>query len=274
MLSLVLLGVVFSVDIWSEGLVHGTALYLLPVGTAAWFLGRWEGVMMTFLSAGAWLLAASVMAGSLSLSMLPVFFMQVVGLLVFGLVVFVLRAKMNHIEIMATRDHLTELANARAFDEGARLEMRRAQRQGHPFVVAYVDLDNFKHVNDQFGHSVGDELLRVVGAVLSETLRATDIAARLGGDEFAVLLSDTDEEGAHAFFTRAHERLTEEMNAHGWPTTFSIGVVTFRYVPGSVDEVIRVADNLMYAVKGSGKNDIVYTTLDAPASVDALPVVS
>ena len=124
---------------------------------------------------------------------------------------------------------------------------------------AYLDLDNFKWVNDNHGHSVGDTLLINIARNAKSNLRISDFFARLGGDEFAVLLPDTDEKSARIALHKLQGKLLEEMNKHNWPVTFSIGTVTCHDIPKSVDELIKQADNLMYSVKNHGKNSIEFS---------------
>src|SRR6185312_6159583 len=97
---------------------------------------------------------------------------------------------------LARIDALTGVANGRTFYDLARVELCRFQRTGRPFTVAYLDLDNFKQVNDRLGHPAGDDLLRRVAQVLRDNTRVLDVPARLGGDEFALLLPETDAEDA------------------------------------------------------------------------------
>ncbi len=137
--------------------------------------------------------------------------------------------------------------------------MDRAARYQHPFTLAYIDLDNFKLVNDRFGHATGDRALSTVAGFIREHSRRTDALARLGGDEFALLLPETDEDVARAAIAKLRKGLTQEMQRHGWPVTFSIGVVTCRACPGSADELIAAADRLMYSVKNGGKDDDRYS---------------
>ncbi|MBI3894496.1 MAG: GGDEF domain-containing protein [Acidobacteria bacterium] len=152
---------------------------------------------------------------------------------------------------------MTGLPNRRAFFEIAERESRRTRRHRYSVTVAYIDLDNFKSVNDSYGHIVGDELLKVVARTLRENMRETDLAARLGGDEFAVLLPDTNLDGAKKCLESLRSRLLKTMSEHKWPVTFSIGSITFsRFV--SVDEMVRRADSLMYAVKHKTKDAISY----------------
>jgi diguanylate cyclase (GGDEF)-like protein len=124
--------------------------------------------------------------------------------------------------------------------------------------VAYIDLDNFKTVNDQLGHRTGDELLIAVVSAIRSHIRATDVLARFGGDEFVILLPDTPGEAAFKFLTKMHDNLDQIMALKQWPVSFSIGVVTYCNVPSTVDEVIRNADELMYTVKHGGKNRLLH----------------
>jgi diguanylate cyclase (GGDEF)-like protein len=157
---------------------------------------------------------------------------------------------------LARIDPLTNVPNRRAFYEALDRERVRSLRYHRPLTIAYVDLDNFKKVNDSLGHAVGDELLLQVAAGLSRNLRASDYVGRLGGDEFAVLLPETDAAAAKLVLGKLRLRLLEEMKAHGWQVTFSIGAATFLDPPDSLDVIIRMADETMYAIKAHGKDNV------------------
>ena len=115
-------------------------------------------------------------------------------------------------------------------------------------------------MNDQLGHSIGDEVLRVVVGSAKKNLRKTDVVARLGGDEFALLLPETNQQSARAALSKIQYCLLEDMQNGEWPITVSVGVLTCRSVPKSTDELVKMADELMYSVKRSGKNAIKYST--------------
>jgi diguanylate cyclase (GGDEF)-like protein len=157
---------------------------------------------------------------------------------------------------LARIDPLTTVPNRRAFYEVLDKERVRSRRYRRPFTIAYVDLDNFKKVNDSLGHAVGDELLVQVAAGLTSNLRASDYVGRLGGDEFAVLLPETDATAAKLVLGKLRLRLLEVMKAHSWQMTFSIGAATFLDAPDSLDVIIRVADETMYAIKARGKDNV------------------
>ena len=122
--------------------------------------------------------------------------------------------------------------------------------------LLYIDLDNFKQVNDAFGHETGDELLIEVAATIRTNVRSTDTVARLGGDEFALLLPETDQEAALVVTNKLREALLVSMQRREWPVTFSIGLVSFATPPESVEEMLKQADAVMYSVKLKGKNSI------------------
>jgi diguanylate cyclase (GGDEF)-like protein len=156
-------------------------------------------------------------------------------------------------------DYLTQLANTKSFMESLNMEAERARRYGHPFSVAYIDVDNFKLVNDKRGHQAGDELLRNVAETLRSVIRQTDMVGRMGGDEFCVLLPETDQKKAADVMRRLGEELNKLVYLGNYEISFSIGCVTFKAVPNSLDEIIQKADDLMYQVKKEGKNQIYYS---------------
>ena len=158
----------------------------------------------------------------------------------------------------ALRDPLTGLYNRKAFYELCEVELQTSRRYNHVFSVAFIDCDNFKYVNDTFGHAVGDILLKTISDILKTTLRSTDITTRIGGDEFIVFFPETPE--VCKVVEKIEKDLKNSMKRNGWPVTFSIGVAIFSNHPTNLDEIITKADNLMYEVKNGGKNGIRYHT--------------
>ena len=174
-----------------------------------------------------------------------------------------LRLSLNHEKQLARIDSLTGVANRRAFYELLQRERSRAQRHARVLTIAYIDLDNFKGVNDQFGHHAGDSVLISVATVMARNLRLADFIARLGGDEFAIVLADTSVEGARHVIDKIHSLLSQAMKENGLPITFSIGVVSFTDALGSVEEMIQKADELMYFVKSHGKSNVKYAVVSS-----------
>ena len=174
-----------------------------------------------------------------------------------------LREALDHEKSLSRVDFVTEVPNRRAFYEIVRLEAMRSRRYKRVLTLAYFDLDNFKQINDQLGHETGDDVLRVVAKTLRNNLRDTDAISRLGGDEFALLLPETNREQAGIVIAKLRAALTAEMQARLWPVTISVGVATFTAPSQSVDEMIKVADGLMYSVKKTGKDSVAAVLVQA-----------
>jgi diguanylate cyclase (GGDEF)-like protein/PAS domain S-box-containing protein len=151
-------------------------------------------------------------------------------------------------------DFMTGLNNRRAFYEMGEFEAKRAKRYQRAMTLVYIDVDNFKAVNDTQGHQAGDELLIQVGKTIKNGVRQTDITARLGGDEFVVLLPETDAAGGAVVSDKLHKTLAAEMEKNGWPVTFSLGCVTSNETHLDFDDLVKESDALMYQSKKSGKN--------------------
>ena len=165
-----------------------------------------------------------------------------------------LRESLEKETASARKDSLTGLSNRRAFFEAAQQEISRARRYQRTLGVAYIDVDNFKKVNDTLGHAAGDDLLVAIGLTLQQNTRLTDVVARLGGDEFALLFPEADLASLNTVLAKLHLALTEMVSAHRWPVGFSIGGISYGCPPESVEALLKPADQLMYEVKKSGKN--------------------
>jgi diguanylate cyclase (GGDEF)-like protein len=147
----------------------------------------------------------------------------------------------------ARRDSLTGLLNTGAFQEVAERERARALRTGKPISVAFLDLDQFKQLNDAHGHVVGDAVLAAFGSVIQRSVRVTDIVARVGGDEFTLVFPETDQFETSAVLQRIRHRIS--MRTDIPMVTATMGFVTFTVPPHSVEEMVRMADELMYRAK-------------------------
>ncbi len=236
--------------------------YLLPISAASWLVDRKWGLMISVLSAITWMIADISSGHVLSSDFIHIWN----TLIRFGFFVTVtlllssLHDSFRREQDLARSDRTTGAANSRHFFELAQNEIDRTRRSGHHFTIAYIDLDNFKYVNDHFGHAQGDEVLKMVATTVQSHLRTTDVFARIGGDEFAILLVDTGEKGAQAAIPKIRLDLLDKMQNNNWPVTFSIGVVTFTSPPSTVDAMLHSADKLMYAVKQDSKNSVRYET--------------
>jgi diguanylate cyclase (GGDEF)-like protein len=241
-------------------------LYFAPIAYGAWRLSRRSAVVLALISTGVWFTANSTV-DSASLSPLVWWLNALSQLTAFGLVgllIAELRRRLYQERLLSRLDPLTGLANSRYFHEKSELVLAIARRQDLPIALAYIDLDNFKAVNDAHGHESGDEALRQVAEVLKRNSRTTDIAARLGGDEFALLLLGTSPSSVTALLDRIRVSLAEAMNERGWPVTVSVGALAFERAPVSLREAIHDADALMYRAKRSGKNRVYVEVVSAP----------
>ena len=180
-------------------------------------------------------------------------------LLVFLVVVWLvtsLRRSVAHERRLSRVDSLSGVANRRAFYEAVEMELQRARRTPTPLTVAFLDIDDFKRVNDELGHAEGDAVIRVTAQALTAHARVTDVVARLGGDEFGILLTNASRDVAGGALERLHSELLAQARQRGWSVGFSVGAVTWRQPPRSVDEMLATADKAMYHVKASGKNKV------------------
>jgi diguanylate cyclase (GGDEF)-like protein len=180
-------------------------------------------------------------------------------------------ARLHHtVKYQATTDELTELANRRRFRELLGLEVRRAQRFGDSLAVILADLDDFKLVNDRFGHQAGDEVLRRFAAILRATVREIDVPTRYGGEEFAVLLPETGLGGAEQVARRLAAALGDVVlrgpDGEEVPVTASFGVSAYPEA-GSAEDLLAAADRALYEAKAGGKNQVARASDRRPGKV-------
>ena len=166
----------------------------------------------------------------------------------------------------AITDELTQLSNRRRFTETLAVEVRRAERFGDPLSLVLADLDDFKQINDRYGHQAGDEVLRRFADVLRENVRDFDLPVRYGGEEFAVLLPETGLDGGEQLARRLQTALLRlrlpEIGGDRPPVTASFGVAAFP-AARSAEELLSAADGALYQAKAAGKNRVVSTGEDA-----------
>jgi diguanylate cyclase (GGDEF)-like protein len=260
LLAIAVLSICTFADHYTGNELSFSITYLAPIALAAWYAGAKPGFFMVFAASLAWLGVDLLSGHTYSHPMIPVwnslvrlgFFLIVTTLLLHT------RKLLTILHDQAGQDALTGLANSRTFYARLNLERERALRYRHPFTIAYLDLDNFKRVNDTLGHEAGDGVLRTIAEGLTSGLRKTDLIARLGGDEFALLLAETGEGEADEVLQKLHVQLLRQMALQKWPVGCSIGAVTCND-PTQIDshDLVNQADELMYLVKRSGKNRIV-----------------
>ncbi|HEY9850870.1 MAG TPA: GGDEF domain-containing protein [Leptolyngbyaceae cyanobacterium] len=235
--------------------IYTSIFYLIPILISTWYGGDKFGVFMCFMSALAWVISRE---NHLAYSSPSINYWNASVILGFFLTVTYLLSELkNALERerkLVRTDALTGVANRQVFNELAAMEIKKSRRYGHPFTVAYIDIDDFKNINHYGGHQIGNAVLQAVAQSIKNSLRETDIVARICGDEFAVVLPGISYETAQTVVGRVHKQLLEKMDENKWPATFSIGAITFLNPPDSVDEIIEKTDYLIYCIKNDGKN--------------------
>ena len=236
--------------------------YLIPVLFVTWYEGALWGLVFT-LGAMALRMAVEldqqVPSTTVFVSLLNQLSFAVVSGIAMSAFIYVRRTQRQLVDL-AMHDPLTHALNARSFSERLGQELERNRRYNRPLAVLYLDLDDFKAVNDTHGHQTGDAVLRLVADAIRRVVRQADLVGRLGGDEFAVLMPETDGAEADAVGRRLVTELARAFR--GSPTvTASIGVVSCTLTRAESDDVLRSADQAMYEAKRSGKNRVVQIAL-------------
>ncbi len=235
-------------------------LFVIPVIIASWYGSNKAGILLSCASAAILILVqAFIFKVDLDLQTVLLYsFPYVIAYSCAAILITNFR-NVHRVEVdVADTDYLTGISNSRSFFSDLANELVRSNRYNRVFSLAYLDLDNFKYINDTKGHEVGDQLLKEVADCLHSNLRKTDIVARLGGDEFACLLPETKQDSARKAFLKLNGVLLERMKEHNWPVSFSVGVVTFEKCPDDVNQAVKLADDLMYSVKNNEKNAVAY----------------
>jgi len=256
-----LLLVIFYIDYQVAPWISLSIFHLLPVALITWFVSKEAGFVTCGLSAIAELIT-HLNNKQPEISFLVPYWNAVVKLMLFLFVSYLLSELHRTLELekeLARTDYTTGIANKRLFFELALLEIKKAHRYRHPLTVVYIDVDDFKDINDTWGHSVGDKFLKISAEAIKNNIRETDIIARIGGDEFVILLPGSGYDTAQIVINRVKKQLLLAIR-HQWNATFSIGAVTFINPPNSVDEMLQKADHLMYLVKNNGKNQLKHKT--------------
>lgn len=256
-LGILLLCGVALLDFYTGVELSFSLFYLIPIAFFSFAFSANVGIGIAFISAAVWLLVdVFTVAHSDTFAYL---WNTIIRLGFFLLPAWMLRS-LEQERIHARTDFLTGAINNRYFNDLLEREIERSLRYNHPFTIAFIDMDNFKIVNDTFGHMYGDKMLRTVAESMKIHLRKTDVIARVGGDEFAILLPEANEKDARIAMSNLFSKITEEMTTKKWPLTFSVGVLTLSAPTVSADKILGIVDKMMYVVKNNGKNNIKYAT--------------
>ncbi len=186
-----------------------------------------------------------------------IFFVARFGFL-FGFLLLIEARQREQITRLATLDPLTEAYNRRSFMELAEKELTRCRRKGHAVSLLFIDMDNFKRLNDQHGHLAGDQVLRQVKILADQCLRREDLFGRYGGEEFCLLAPETDLTGARTLAERLRVSIEQYCRQLGLGTTASIGIATLDQVRenDTLTEFLEEADQALYRAKAGGRNRV------------------
>ena len=246
------------VDFVSGAELRVYPLYFGPVSLVAWHRGRFGAIIIAIYSAACWFVSNYLAGMQFSHPGLWIANTATHGASFAFVAVLIarLREAVARERALSRTDPLTALLNTRAFYTEAMRVLATARRTGRPVTIAYLDLDNFKTVNDRAGHKAGDDLLRAVATAMAGAVRPSDLLARVGGDEFALLLPETGIDGASPTLERLLTTVTAAV-AGQHAVTCSIGAVSFTRPPEDIEVMVQLADARMYDAKVAGKSRVV-----------------
>ncbi|MCB1179354.1 MAG: GGDEF domain-containing protein [Leptospiraceae bacterium] len=256
--SLILVVLLGIIDYLIGYEISFSIFYLIPISLSVFYSGFRLSIIVSILSAIIWFLADKE-SGHIYNNLLIPFWNAIMRFGYFFLHSLFLERFINlYIKVLndSMTDSLTGCKNSRFFYKLFEMELNKAKRTLRPYTVVYIDLDNFKLMNDTYGHLEGDSLLKLISEKVKLHIRPSDVFARLGGDEFALLFPESDHNQSNKLITRLRTLVIEEIVKRNWPVTLSIGAITFKTNKYSINEMMKLADDLMYKVKNNGKNNI------------------
>lgn len=232
--------------------------YSFPIALASWYGSRYFGIMTAMICIICWVYADYFSGHTYSHPIIP-YWNGMTRLFFFVFIAIAIRQMKEKYDLEvknSTIDSMTKLLNSRGFFAQAYALHSLLKREKRHFAVAYIDLDNFKAVNDTMGHNEGDNVLIAVSNGLKNSLRKSDIICRLGGDEFVIFLPNTDEEQCYTALQKLKTELDYIAEENKWPVGFSIGAGVYDPQNYELDEAIQKSDALMYDIKKSGKGRV------------------
>jgi diguanylate cyclase (GGDEF)-like protein len=253
-ITIVLLAFIF--DIITKENIRLGVLYLFPVSIMSIHNGRSRGTLLLVLLA---ILCQITVLLSFNISINAKIVESIIKPISIVLVFLLsLEVREMHLMIMdiAIKDDLTGVLSRKSFELILDQEITRQKRYGGVFSLAYLDLDDFKKLNDTKGHQIGDEALIFLAGVLRDHTRKTDFAGRMGGDEFALLMLHTDDVNCGTICLNLSEIIKSQMISAGFNITASIGYASFEQSPESLVDALTKVDKIMYAAKTNGKGSI------------------
>ena len=230
--------------------------YALPVVAVGWRAGRLPGLVVALAASVAWLVSHTIGLGK---GELPLLLWNWLNRTFIFLVAAVFSDLLSRQMVLAQTDHLTGLPNRRALLHRLKATVFQGGRARTSVSLAYIDLDNFKAINDCFGHGVGDTVLQRIAETIRVTIRASDLPARVGGDEFVVVFWRVPRKDTLRIAWRLVKRIAELGEQYqGSSLGASIGVASFERLPDRPEAMLEEADRALCEAKAAGKGQVVW----------------
>ncbi len=249
----------FNILIFEKDAIFST-FYILPIIIGAWFIGLEYGIFLsTFCLFEYSILFIYYQVDSFSITAYFISFTP--KLVVYFFIVFILvrlKTSLKAERQLARVDSLTRIGNRKSLFERVELEMNNLRRYNKIFALVYLDIDDFKKINDSFGHVEGDRILKTFANRVNNTIRKNDALFRVGGDEFILILPQTNLEQSKIVMSKIKSSLNEPDELSKSFPTVSAGIGIFTAYIENIEDVVLYVDKLMYKVKKSGKNNFDY----------------
>lgn len=256
-LSLISITILAFIDYNTYHLVSLRMGYMIPLGLLAWQYGKNQAIAISMLVVGYTFWLDTLFP--LYTWHFNMYFFALESFLFYYAAIWGLDKAKLQWELKkeaADKDTLTGLYTRRLFHELADQELAKCNRYSRTFCIAYLDVDNFKQVNDTLGHKEGDKVLKELSQGLKTILRKSDIVARLGGDEFIILFPETNKDQVKIVLQKIVENTHILATQNNWPITLSLGSIEVTKPAPTLQDIVEKADSLMYAVKHNGKNSM------------------
>jgi diguanylate cyclase (GGDEF)-like protein len=234
-------------------------LYFIPIIAVTLYAGKWAGLILSILSV---LLFSFNHFPHYPISS-PQSWNLISDIILLFALFFILTRYLKERELQK-QDILTKIGNRKRFVELINFEINRSTRYRHPFTIVYIEIDNFKNVNQVLGHLGADSLLIAVANTIQKNIRNSDSVTRTGDHEFAILFPETNNEVFVQIINKIKSLLLEldVVKSNAWDVSFSIGCVTFLKAPATIDEMINKVNSVIDSIQSSGKNSICFETVE------------
>jgi diguanylate cyclase (GGDEF)-like protein len=239
-----------------------TLLYLVPIVIVVWYSSFFAGLFLSIFSIVEWGIVKTHQQGIrydnviflLNLSAKFMIFLFIIILLRKLKTAYEKEKKISRI------DMLTGALNRKGIFEIIEAEIQSSKNNNFPITLAYIDIDNFKMINDRLGHHVGDKLLKLITDIVTFHIRGSDYFARIGGDEFIILFPNTGKDASHTLIDKIRHLFSEAAEKEGWRVSLSIGIGVFKGKAIDREKMLMKTDSLMYKVKKGQKNGVLFRT--------------